>query len=396
MKNTLLNYLNGVSGNDSEHLYTLMSNLGVNELAQRIQQYHTPMIEGFILNDEINADEFFRFIESQPSGVIIASELVAQLLEQQRPGDPLDRNIPLIAGYSHELLSPSGFAKVTRLIEWVIGHANPSSGIVYERPGFSMIRQQANEALKNNRPLSLTSCFFGPDVATRKGLELIMAISTSGDAPKHAFYLSVQVFKKYFDLRSSADTDSDHALNTFKHDLMALREFNIAALSKEPHLQHRNIYPVLMTIELDLSESEKAFFTPWYTAVAQAMCTHLERPSVAKLHFLKFRNGLLGEVPRLCLGFSKYLNDQPLIRNIHTILMANVIKADSHLKSSTPDEREVLISQVEMGVDWKQLLKIVGKTGEKTLIDYFGYRESYGPSLSSTGKRSALVSDLDI
>lgn len=396
MKNTLLNYLNGVSGNDSEHLYTLMSNLGVNELAQRIQQYHTPMIEGFILNDEINTDEFFRFIESQPSGVIIASELVAQLLEQQRPGDPLDRNIPLIAGYSHELLSPSGFAKVTRLIEWVIGHANPSSGIVYERPGFSMIRQQANEALKNNRPLSLTSCFFGPDAATRKGLELIMAISTSGDAPKHAFYLSVQVFKKYFDLRSSADTDPDQALNTFKHDLLALREFNIAALSTELHLQHRNIYPVLMTIDLELSEAERDFFRPWYTAIAQAICTHLEHPSVAKLHFLQFRNGLMGEVPRLCLGFGKVLDDDVLIRNIHTVLMASVIKSVNHLKSSKQEEREGLINQVERGVDWKQLLKMVGKTGEKTLIDYFGYRESYGANLSSKGKRSALTNDLDI
>jgi hypothetical protein len=396
MKNSLIDYLNGASGNDSEHLYTLMSNLGVNELAQRIHQYHTPMIEGFILNDEVNADEFFRFIESLPAGVVIASELVAQLLEQQRPGEPSDRRIPLVAGYSHELLSPAGVAKVTRLINWVIEHANPSSGIVYERPGYSMIRQQANEALKNNRPLSLTSYFFGPDSSVKKGWELIMAISTPGDAPKHAFYLGAQVFKKYFDLRSNADIDPDQALNTFKHDLMALRELNIAALSAEPHLQHRNIYPVLMTIELDLSEAEKTFFSPWYTAVGQAICTHLERPSVAKLHFLQLRNGLLGEVPRMCLGFSKVLHDDALICNIHTILMANVIKSDGHLKSSNPDEREALISQVEMGVDWKQLLKIVGKTGEKTLINYFGYRESYGSSLSSTGKRNALVSDLDI
>lgn len=397
MESALYNYLHGDTVNEHEHLLTLLHAQSVGLLATRINAYHTPLVEGYILNDEVRAEDLVAFFSSDPQGSIIAAELLSQLIEnfhaEVAPNDHRRYEIPLIKDFSLSEVSFAGQTKIKKLIEWIESSMQPGSAVVSERVGFDFMRISNDNVLNMAKPLDFLSQYYSPTAALSKALRVISALGKPEQSPKLNFYLCVTLFKQYLEQRNDSGPD---VFLDFAERMSIVRDSSISQLPSQSLLQYRDVYALLATAEMSLSENEQQFFAPWYVAIAEALCRYLEKPTPAKLHFLQFKSGFIHDIPVLVGCLSKTVNDPALTKQFSTVLMANAIKSDNHLKESSAIELSTLIDAMEHLVDWPNVLKMSGRKAENTLVKYFGFRDSFGQYLSSNGRRQALDSDLGL
>ncbi len=392
----LISYLNGDFADESQHLIALLRTHEVGALATRITAYHTPLIEAYLLNDEISADDLINFFDSHEHGSIVASELFSQLIEnyysQVEASHIYKYEIPLLKDFTITDLSFTGQCKVKRLAEWLECTLTPESKVVRERVGYAFNRVSNDSVIDKNKPFSLLSLYYPPAEALTKALKIVSSIGTAEKAPKHCFYACVKTLDSYL---SERRTDEQGAFSRSKELLEVVRQYNLEYISSAFMLHYRDVFALLVTQEIEFSDEEKAFFKPWYAGIAQALCKFLEKCTPAKLHFLQM-NDLTYDIPGLAGALTRVVEDEVLSRQFSSVLMANLLKSTDHLKESTAKDRCRLIDTMEHSLDWPLVIKLSGRVGESNLVSVFGYRDSFGQYLSGKGRRQALDHDLGV
>jgi len=392
----LISYLNGDFAHQNEHPVALLRANEIGPLATRITAYHTPLIEAYLLNDEVSTEDLIGFFDSHEQGSIIATELFSQLIEnyysQVEASHVYKYEIPLLKDFSITDLSFNGQCKVKRLVEWLEKTLTPDSKVVRERVGFAFSRIANDSVLDKNKPFLLLSLYYPPSEALAKALKIVSAIGKPEQAPKHCFYACVKTLNEYLYDRG---TDEHGAFARNSNMLQVVREHNLNYISSASMLQYRDVFALLVTQDLEFSDEEKAFFKPWYVGIAQTLCRFLEKCTPAKLHFLQM-NDLTHDIPGLSASLSRVVEDDGLCRQFTSVLVANLLKSTDHLKESTPKDRCRLIETMEHSLDWPLVIKLSGRVGESNLVSFFGYRDSFGQYLSSKGRRQALDHDLGV
>lgn len=392
----LISYLNGDFTNENQHLIALLRTHEVGALATRITAYHTPLVEAYLLNDGISADDLINFFDSHEHGTIVASELFSQLIENYyskvEASHVYKYEIPLLKDFSITNLSYTGQCKVKCLAEWLERTLTPDSKVVRERVGYAFSRIPNDSVLDKNKTFSLLSLYYPPAEALSKALKIVSSLGSAENAPKHCFYASVKTLDRYL---SERRTDEQGAFSRAKELLEVVRAHNLNHINSAVILHYRDVFALLITQDIEFNDDEKAFFKPWYAGIAQTLCKFLEKCTPAKLHFLQM-NDLTYDIPGLAAALTRVVEDDMLCRQFSSVLMANLLKSTNHLKESTPKDRCRLIETMEHSLDWPLVIKLSGRVGESNLVSFFGYRDSFGQYLSSKGRRHALDHDLGV